>query len=310
MQAQAAPSPQSEEEKIAAKAKADSDRTNAENGARAAQVADAKRDDDSFWTRTGRFTYGLLGGAEFADSDENFSKAVPYIVFSGETYWGPQRAGLPTALLAASAEDAQLLRLTHDDESGWSDFHTWIAIKADSIPTNATDPNAPTKTVLESEKALTLATALEWRPWRCARFAQGDKPEDCTQSALTLGPLIKGGIQTLTDDPGAGQDSVNNYWGIGFRIAETEPRAFLRRDTPLLRCVDVFYGEYEALDDPKITIEGTLRLSEKSGFFVGFRTVLGSGDDDVRLVAGLGIDLSKLESAVRGLAGTVAGNSN
>lgn len=227
--------------------------------------------------RKGRFVYEILTGVEFSQDREEFSEENFFLRFAGDTSWHTDH---------------------HVEErSSWlGDVHSSVAITLASIPAPETDGS---EEFLTSKKAVSFSFGAESRAWKL--------PGE--ESTLFVGPILRGGFSTLLDSPDANEDvdTVSSFYGAGFRIGEM-PKLRDSCNATLIRFVDVHYSRYEYLDDEwRWTFDALLRprTESASGFFLGARALVGSGEDDVRIYAGISIDPEAVEKAISSIGGLV-----
>jgi hypothetical protein len=216
----------------------------------------------------GRFTFEFLGGAEFSQDRNEFSEVNLYLKFCGDTGWRRESEHAPAC-------------------GDFADVHTLIDLSLASIPTEQEEPGSGE--FVTSKKAVTFAFGVESRAIKL-------NPVD--EHSLFLGPLARGGFQTLTEPAEANEDvdSVNSFWGVGLRMGDYADLA--QFNPPLQRYVEVYYGGYEAFGAQRWTFDALLRTDAASGFFVGAKAIVGPGQDDVRVFAGFALNLGALSTAV------------
>ncbi len=231
----------------------------------------------------GRFTYWWLGGMEFSQDKSEFSETNAYIQFTGDTSWRNEPVWSTNDGIACKYDPG--------------DVHTSFNLELGSVSA-IKEPTMPGDTeFLTSKKALSLTLGVSSRPYKL--ISEGDMVRD----VLFLGPLLQGGFHTLTDAPESDEDidTVNGWASLGFRIGAFK-QSKDEMNPPLLRYVDITYGYHENYDDWRIMIEASLRTDPNTGFFLGTRAHVGEGEDDVRVMAGIALNLEGLQNMVGGFS--------
>lgn len=243
----------------------------------------------------GRFRFGIMTGAMISQKRNNFSDTDLFLRFLGDTTW----QGNPRAPRQGDT-DVQL-----------SNVHSQISLTFETIP-----DVTPGDDFTHSEKALTLEGALDWRifGWNLDNETDATTGE-ITYDRLSVGPLVKTGLQTITEDrdPASDLDSVNHYTAFGIRVAE-EVRSSKVINPGLFRYLDLTRGTVENFDGERWLFEGVLRANltqdaqdeEARTWFIGFKANLGSGPDDLRIFIGTDNALQYLASVVEGISGMFA----
>ncbi len=229
----------------------------------------------------GRFLWGFDAGAELAQDRDEFSSVNPFMRFVGDTSW----RGKDTA---APFQDLEV-------RGPFDDVHSRFDLTLSTIGAQVTEG---TEEFLTAKKAVTFGFALE------SRMLVFSQVEGHT---LFLGPLLRGGFQTLIEAPADNEeiDSVSNFYGAGFRLGESKSWRTVDSDQPfnqpVFRYVDVYYGRYENHDRPRWTFDAQFRPDPDSGLFLGASAIVGSGKDDVRLYAGFSLDAARISGLVSSL---------
>ena len=241
----------------------------------------------------GRFTYWWLGGIEFSQDRGEFGESNAYMQFTGDTSWRknslwPKGGNIVTP-----------------DGRDWGDMHTSFDLMLGTVSAITEEPGPGIgDPFLTSKKALSMRLGVDWRPIKLLSKAEGKDHYDI----LTFGPIAQGGFHTLTEAPGNLEriDTVNSWAALGFRIGAVRQEQG-KVNPPLLRHIDFTYGYHENYDDWRLMIDAILRSDPDSGFFLAANAVLGEGEDDVRVMAGISLDLEGLSSAVKGLTQILPG---
>lgn len=238
----------------------------------------------------GRFACNLRAGVEFSQEEEKFSQANPYVQFVGDTLWGRWNEDIEQTKGGFRYEPL--------------DLHTFIDLTLASIPTKETEQETNTvtgqqekKEFIASKKSFIGTAGLEWRLFNYP---------DVGCYTLFVGPIVKGGLQTLTESPDTGNieskaDTVNHFESVGLRIGEHETLESPTENRPLKRYLDITWGYYENLENSRATIEGLLQSNEDTGLFLGFKAIVGEGKDDLRVFTGVNLSFTGLEKMVKGL---------
>ena len=252
----------------------------------------AAEEKESGASHSGRFTYEILTGVEFSQDKGEFSEENFLLRFVGDTSWRRESA-YPDWYL-----------------SWLNDVHSSVAVTLSSIPAKEIDTDTATGTTdefLTSKKAVTFAFGAESRWFKLAEVG----PEKEKQT-LFFGPIVRGGFSTLTESAEdtatvtEDVDSVNSFYGAGIRIGEGPASTDDDFNPRLVRYVDVHYSHYENLDGNRLTFDALLRPKSGKGFFIGARALVGEGEDDVRIYAGISLSTDALESAISGLSGLIS----
>jgi hypothetical protein len=243
---------------------------------------------------SGRFSYGILAGVEFSQRRESFSRADPYVEFSGDTAW----RSLDT-FCECPQED--FLALAPED------FHTWIGLSLQATPVEATDV-ATSEKFIASRKVFQGMVGADWR---LVTFQDTERRIDGKQQRMRtfLGPTARIGLQTLdTPDTDATtsfaiDDRTARHWGLGLKMGDHPAEQLDTHDINpgVRRYLAVYYGQYETFDKHKWTVEGLLQTDQDPGLFVGFTAVLGDGPDDITIWLGMSFGVDRLGQALRSL---------
>ena len=205
----------------------------------------------------------------------------------GETGRRMPDAGPDEATKAREALRAEVFTqaMSHLRWWDWRNAHTRAAFSLTTIPVEGLDPTA--ETFITSKKSLVAELAADWLFVR-KEIADG--------RSLRFGPSLNGGFQTADRDPAFPElDSVSNFWGVGVRMTEGRVESLARPNPPQNRYVAFYYGEYEHLGKHRFTVDARLQ-PDGGGPFFGFRSIVGSGPDDVRIYAGVSVGLDKVGS--------------
>lgn len=166
---------------------------------------------------------------------------------------------------------------------------------------NGTDSSFETFLASRKSLALEIGTYLAWE-----FFAVGD-------DVLTIGPLLEGGIATITEKDLVASDgttitvddTVKHFFAIGARFTHHQRVTQEKVNPEMLRTVDVLYGMFEnfrspTTDDlePRVLFKAWLRIPGSLPIYTGVAANLGEGPDDLRLFAALQFDLNKIVGAV------------
>ncbi len=163
----------------------------------------------------------------------------------------------------------------------WRNFHTRVGFQLGTIPTDKARPTGRDQ-FIEAKKALTAELAADYLVARLDAFG----------GSLRFGPTVLGGFQTVEEEQeGEGEgrlDNVNGYWGVGARLVEGHSETLDVMNPPTNRYVAVHWGKYEAIKNKRWTFDARLQPNG-GGPFVAFRSIVGKGSDDVRVIAGVAV---------------------
>lgn len=211
-------------------------------------------------------------------TDENERKAVEGSIEAIRTEYRSRRMALAERMFAI-----QMQRTNFDP----GNLHTRISLQLGSIPTIETASDGDFVT---SKKSFIGSAGIDWRAIRMEWYRG---------RTLAFGPSVMWGLQTAEPAENQGNlDSVNYLWGAGLRMSEGSTETLSDLNPRHGRHLAVYYGGYEQFgDSERLTVEGVLQ-PDGSGPFVGLQGIVGKGKDDVRLFAGVNLELSTLADLV------------
>ena len=145
---------------------------------------------------------------------------------------------------------------------------------------------------------------IHWQPqkWGGMKYTKTNKDPDKPYDAMRFGLIARAGFNNRTEIDSRNGDTLISRFGIGLtfrhhRTAGKDGRFDNINETPL-RWVEIrptFYEDWAGEEEEiRWVITAGIRLDDSIPFYAGIHTNVGSGPDDVRVIAGLVFKMNKL----------------
>jgi hypothetical protein len=145
---------------------------------------------------------------------------------------------------------------------------------------------------------------VHWQParWGGMKYTKTNRDPDKPHDAMRFGLIARAGFNNRTEIDSLNGDTLISRFGVGLtfrhhRTAGKDGRLDNINETPL-RWVEIrptLFEEWAGEEDEiRWVITAGIRLDDSIPFYAGIHTNVGSGPDDVRVIAGLVFKMNKL----------------
>lgn len=262
----------------------------------------------------GRARAYFAGGAIFSKDRDDFSKQDIALTFALDKSW------LQHADFRLAADESAQTAGVGQSEGAWrmrqlnSFFDTRVTalpVIQDTTTGGAQTNGEPAEQFVASRKGAVMQVGL----YAPIYGPQTSWVYEGAVNTFFIAPLLRVGIQTITDASGSGTATVNarneaddifNFWSGGIAIGHQKLSGTTNQTPEIISYLHVTWGRAEAFEyrtnpaDPstvvspmRTLVEGRLKIPD-TALQIGFDGNLGPGHDDLRFIFGTRFDIGEL----------------